>query len=163
MHNGATRVALSGRFGTGPLAAEGRVDAELGDLSALFRLAGRARPALPAELAGDVRFAGDVTLTAENSLHLRSGVLKLGANTLGLAADLTPGPERPKLTAKATTTTLTLPAMAGGGGAGGGGKHGWSRDPIDVSGLFALDADLALSADRIGLGTLVAGPAQLTL
>ncbi len=162
---GGARVVFAGRGGWNPVAAAGDVTADLGDLSALSRLAGIARPALPDGLgAKSVSVAGNITLTDKASLHLRGGTVALDGNRLTVEADLTTAGARPKLSAQVGAGALNLAALSGGegGGAGGGVKaEGWPTDQIDVSALGLMDAAVAVSADQIDLGLAKLGPTRI--
>jgi AsmA protein len=152
---GPARIGYDGRAGTAPLVAEGRLDADLGDLSALTALLGVARPDLPQGLgARSVQVSGGVVLTADASLHLRDGAVVLDGNRLTGAADLLTKGERPKLSAQIAAGALNLAGLAGGEGGGGAAasEPGWSTAPIDVSALGMMDASVALSADSVDLG-----------
>ncbi len=157
---GQAQGSFSGQAGWNPMAAKGRLDADLGALAEVARLAGATAPALPQGLgAGGVSVKGDVTLTDAGSVHLRGGTVVLDTTVLAVDADLTQGEARPKVAAKVVAGTLTL-ASAGSGGAAGGGAQaeGWPKAQIDVSGLAALDADISLIADGIDLGAAQLGP-----
>ncbi|NUB46044.1 AsmA family protein [Fertoebacter nigrum] len=160
---GGATVSFAGRFGTAPMAAEGRVDAALGDLAAVMALAGQAPPGLPLGLGRDnVAVEGDVTLTAAGSVHLRGGTVSLDGNRLTGDADLTTAGERPKLSAQIAAGALDLSAMgAGGSGGGDASNTGWSRDPIDASALGTMDAAVALSADSVDLGVAQLGRSRI--
>jgi AsmA protein len=157
---GGADLAFGGRAGWNPLAAEGDLTADLGDLAALSALVGAAAPDLPAGLgAGGITAAGRLTVTDKMSVHLRGGTLTLDDNRLTVDADLTTGGERPKLSAQVAAGTLSLAGLIGGqGGDIGGGARGgtqaagWPTAPIDVSALGALDATVALSAEAVDLG-----------
>lgn len=82
--------------------------------------------------------------------------------------------DRPKLTATLALDRLGLDPYLGSGGGGGragqatdrvpgaaGGDAGWSRDPISLSGLKAVDADLTLSAQSVTYDGIVTGPSRL--
>ncbi|MHC0053696.1 AsmA family protein [Actibacterium sp. D379-3] len=161
---GKARVGFKGRAGTAPLVADGALTADLSDLAALSQVLGSPPPALPPGMGDKIAVAGQVTYAPEGSVHLRGGTFTLGGNTLTGAADLFPGGARPRLNGQFTTGVLDLSAFAGAGakggaggtsgGTGGGGKarSGWSSDPIDVSALGLLDAELAITADSVDLG-----------
>ena len=93
----------------------------------------------------------------------------LGAVTLSgeAGADLTG--ERPALTAKLALGELPLavllaPLAGDGGNAGGAARRGvarWSRKPIDLGALRALDADLDLTARALQLDRLTLEDAAL--
>lgn len=55
------------------------------------------------------------------------------------------------------------PSSAGDGGGGGGGDTGWSTDPIDMSGLKAVDADFILSTQEILFQQIKIGESALNL
>lgn len=153
-------VTFSGRAGWNPMVAEGALEADLGDLAALSRLAQIAPPDLPEGLGkGGIAASGRVTLTEKLSVHLRGGTVTLDDNRLAIEADLTTDGPRPKLSAQVNASSLSLAAMMGGqggeigGGARGGTQaEGWPTARIDVSALGAMDAVVALTADSVDLG-----------
>lgn len=163
---GAAEVGFKGQAGIAP-EAKGEVSADLGNLAAVSALAGMAAPKLPQGLgASDVRLAGAVTLTTAGSLHLRGASVVLDGNKLAVDADLTTAGDRPKLSAKVVAGALDLAGVSGGSGGGSGGgaqAAGWPTDKIDVGGLAALDAAVALTADSIDLGIVTFGPSQIVL
>lgn len=162
---GAADIAFAGRAGHAPMEAEGDLTASLGDLAAVAALAGAQAPALPEGMgARDVRVTGALTVTSKASLHLRKGAVVLDGNSFAMDADLTTEGDRPKLSATVTAGTLDLAAVSGGegGGSGGGaGAAGWPRDSIDVSGLAAMDAAVAVTADSLDLGMIKLGATQM--
>ena len=161
---GAAEVAFDGRAGFQPMMAEGRLDADLADLGALSALLGMDRPELPQGFGRDsVRVTGDVTVTAEGSVHLRGGNILLDGTAITGDLDLTPGAERPKLVARLAVGDLAVAEnVADGTGAGAGGGDvataGWSDRPIDVAGLSALDAEVGIRAASLDLGAVKLGP-----
>ncbi|MDZ4391989.1 AsmA family protein [Cypionkella sp.] len=163
---GDAELGFKGRAGIAP-EAEGALTTDLGDLAAVSALAGMAAPKLPQGLgASDVRVSGAVTLTTAGSLHLRGGAVVLDGNTLTVDGDLTTASARAKLSAKVVAGALDLAGVSGGegGGSGGGAQAaGWPKDKIDVSGLAALDAVVALTADSVDLGMVKFGPSQIVL
>lgn len=167
--SGPARLSFDGRAGHAPLAAQGRLDADLGDMQAAASLAGMARPDLPQGFgARAVSVAGDLTLTAAETLHLRKARLGLDGNTLQVDADLALSGPRPSVSAQVPAGVLDFSGLSGGqgGGASGGAQAtGWPREAIDVSGLSAMDATVALSAEGVDLGMMRFGPsrAKLTL
>ena len=161
---GAARIGFEGRAGFQPPSAEGRLEADLADLAALSALLGIDRPSLPQGFgARSVEVAGDVTLTAGGSAHLRAGRIALDGTAITGDLDLTPGEERPKLVAQLSVGDLAIGGnVAEGTGAGAGGgavaTAGWSDRPIDVSGLAALDAEVGLRAASLDIGAVKLGP-----
>ena len=159
---GDSALAFDGRLGISPFAAEGRLDAALSDLPALFAALGQSAPALPEGLGRrKIGVQGGLTLTPEGSVHLREGAVALDDNRLTGEADLVPGKDRPKLTAQVTTAALDLSEL--GGGSGGGGGTGWPSAPLDASGLGVLDAAVAFSADSVDLGAAQLGRTRLAV
>ena len=157
---GAAELGFAGRGGYRPLEAEGDLTADLADLAAISALAGAAPPALP-QGAETVAVKGALTVTAEQSLHLRGGSVVLDGNALAMDADLTTKGERPKLSAKVVAGDLALASLTGGqagGSSGGGAAAGWPDDCIDVGGLGVVDAAVALTADSLDLGLMKLGP-----
>ena len=170
--SGKNSVTFKGRLSTAP-AAEGDLSLSLGEPGAAFGVIGLGDPGLPAGLGRDeLTLTGQATLTEEGTLHLRDGTLALDGNRLGGGADILPGKDRPKVVAKLSAEALDLsslggaPAKSGGGSGGGGGaggaaQSGWSTAPIDVSALGLADAELALAADSIDLGSVKLGRTRL--
>ena len=161
---GAADIKFDGQASMTPFAADGAVTADLGDMAAMFGLAGMAAPALPEGLgARAVSVTGAVTLTAEGSAHLRDGTLTLDGNVLSGDLDYVTAGERPKLSGKlvAQDLVLGLAAPSAGGGKAAAASDGWSTDAVDVSGLAALDAAVALTATSLDLGTAKTGPLKV--
>ncbi|BDW86163.1 cell envelope biogenesis protein AsmA [Roseicyclus marinus] len=175
---GAAR--FDGQAGLHPSFA-GDLDIDATDLGPLLAILGAAMPDLPQGYGRDrLAFSGEVTLTAEGSLHLRGGALGLDDTALALDLDVTPGADRPMVRGAISGARLALPdaggaapAPASGGGATASGSgtsgagaaaasaSGWSRAPIDVSGLFAVDAELVLAVERLEGAGVTLGPARL--
>ena len=155
---------FDGQMGLAPSLA-GDLSVEATDLGPLLAIMGAVMPDLPAGYGRDrLAVAGQVTLTDAGTLHLRGGQVALDDTDLSLDLDLTPGAERPMIRATVSGSRLTLPEGADGTTAGSGdgaAPPGWSRAPIDVSGLFAVDAEVALAVDRIEGAGLSVGPAAL--
>lgn len=151
-------MRFDGQAGLGPVLA-GDLSLEARDLGPILAILGAAMPDLPAGYGRDrLALSGQVTLTEAGTAHLRGARLTLDDTELGLELDLTPGAERPMVRGTVSGARLTLP----GGAAGGhGGQAGWSRAPIDVSGLFAADAEIALAVERIEGAGVTLGPARL--
>ena len=161
---GAADLGFEGQVSTAPLAAEGALTVKASDMAALFGLAGMAAPGLPDGLgARSVSVSGAVTLTPAGSVHLRGGQIALDGNALSGDVDFVTAGERPKLSAKLAAGDVVIGAAGqsavGGSSAEGGsaGAAGWSTDRIDVSGLGALDAAIALSASSVQFGSYKTG------
>ncbi|MFD1913404.1 AsmA family protein [Halodurantibacterium flavum] len=164
---GAASVTFNGRAGYAPLAAEGRTELRAENARALVPLLGASLP-----VDGASMIAGDLSYTPEGSLHLRNGDLRLGGTQMRLSADMRPGPERPRITARINADDLRLPQAAGpsAGGTSGGtsgattpAATGWSTDPLDFSALHLVDAEIALAANRIEAAGLQLGPTDILM
>lgn len=141
--------------------AQGAVDLAADDIGPLVALAGSAMPELPQGLGRDrIAVTGDLRLAREGSVHLRDGLLRLDDTALNIAVDLLPGEDRPMLRGTITGGEIALPGLMASGGESSG-TTGWPRDIIDVSGLFASDADLTVRADSLDLGTVTLGAIDL--
>ena len=82
--------------------------------------------------------------------------LKVGAGASQITGTATydSGGARPKVSADLKANTIPVAAFVGGGGgkpSGGGGGAPWSREPLDLSMLTGLDADIGLAADALVL------------
>ena len=148
-------ITFAGRIGLEDLALDGQLSANVPALRPLMQLVG--------EVGGDLDAAylplglnGQVTRTADGQIFAREAQFRAGGIRLSGAADLVPGGTRPRLTGQFTGDVLDLRSGAGGAGGAEGMHEGWSRAPIDASGLGALDADLSVSLNglRTDLTTL---------
>ncbi|MBO6921691.1 MAG: AsmA family protein, partial [Roseicyclus sp.] len=153
-------LSFDGRAGLDP-AADGQLQLEARDLGPLMAALGQVAPTLPEGLGRDrIDVTGDVTLASEGSVHLRAGDVRLDDHRFTAELDLLPGAERPMLRGVIRGGDVDLSAMtagenapdAGRGGAAGAASSGWPRDPIDVSGLFAVDMDIAVTLEALDLG-----------
>ena len=152
----ATSLDFDGKLGIDPVSLEGVATIASSDGFAPLEALGVAPPALPPGLgAAQVDVAASVTLTPEGTLHLRDIAAALDGNRVTGDLDLDPTGERPRLVGALAADALTFPRPEWPGGAGnnaGSGGEGWSADPIDVSGLFALDAELTVETGAIAYG-----------
>jgi AsmA protein len=145
---GDARVEFQGRASLSPLATDGQLSLNAPGLAPLLALTGQQGEPLPAA-ARPLTLEGQVTVAPEGSVHLRQGVLALGANRLGLALDLALDGDRPNLTGDISAQGLDLrPYLAGGAPSG----PGWPTSRIDASALGLLDARLGLSAGAVQTG-----------
>ncbi|MGB3317330.1 MAG: AsmA family protein [Albidovulum sp.] len=165
---------FSGDAGIVPPVAKGYLAADLSDMAALAALAGAPVPDLPKGAGrGKAALEGDISWTAEQSLHLTSAVMVLDENRLSGDLTLTTSGERPKLTGDLRADKLTFFAdegedtktkSSGGGTKKKGAKpKGWSKEPIDVSGLEAMDAALRLDIGVLELAGTRVGPVEVAL
>ena len=167
---GGDRITFDGQAGLEPLAAEGKISAALAGLDTLTRAAGTSA-ALPIGFGRD-RIAVDGALTfAGDTVSLRDATIEADSNRLAGDLDLTLADPRPRLVANLSAGALDLsggqgdaaPSASGGGGGGSQASTGWSKEPIDVSGLGAMDAEIAFSAPSIRLSRSELGQTSLRL
>lgn len=158
---GAARY--DGQVGLAPV-FDGTVALDATDLGPLLAMLGAAMPDLPQGFGRErLALSGRATLTDEGSLHLRDASLGLDDTQLSLALDLLPGAERPAIRGSVTGARLHLPAADAGSGAddADASRQGWSRAPIDVSGLFAANAEVAVAVAEVAGAGLTVGPVDL--
>lgn len=154
--------SFDGTFGLAP-ALDGTLEVEASDLGPLLAILGAAMPELPQGYGRErLALAGQVTLANEGSVHLRGARLTLDETELALDLDITQGSERPMIRGTVSGARLSLPDGENGAGGGTGATgEGWSRTPIDVSGLFAADAEIALAVQQIEGAGVTLGPVDL--
>lgn len=143
---------FEGRGGIAP-EADGHLVLSVSDADRLLAVLGEGAT-LPGALAGDLGFDGQVTLTSDGQVALRSGTLRGAGNVAAVEADITPGPVT-RVTAQVVADRLDLSAFTGGGSSGSGGSSGtggWSNAPIDASALNLIEGTVALSAGSVDLG-----------
>jgi len=157
---GASNMAFKGQAGLVPLAAGGRLDADLGNMAGLFRMLGQTAPEVPRGLGQDVAIKGDVTLTDAGRITLRGGTIRLDDNVLNGAVDITTS-GRPRVVAQLTAGALDFAGLTGGGPDTGEAATEWSRTPIDASGMQAVDAEIALDAESLDIGIAKLGRTRL--
>ncbi|UWQ18905.1 AsmA family protein [Jannaschia sp. M317] len=156
LSSGATTVSLDGRADLDPLSFEGRIDAQSTDRFALLAALDIPQPDLPAGLGAErIALASGLTLAPAGSLHLRGMELSLDGNVLTGAMDVAPGADRPRITATLAAPALDLTGLSRKGQGGETAlvaETGWGREVIDVSGLFAADAQVSFTSGPITLG-----------
>ncbi len=164
---GGSTLSFTGRAGWLPLLAEGDLAADLADLAAVAGLLGMPAPDLPQGFGRDsLSLSGKLTLDESGAAYVRGATVRMDGNTLTGDLDLVQGADRPKLSAQLSAPVLTLTGVSGGqgGGAGGGmAADGWPKDRIDVSGLGAMDAAVALIAGAVDLGAVRFGETRVML
>ena len=167
---GGTQVTFDGEGGLTPAAAEGRLVGNFNDLAAVFALIGQPPPELPGGMGKRIGVDTTLVFSSEGSLHLRDARITLDDNTLVGAVDLFLE-DTPKLRASFDADLVDLSALAGNTGAAaatgstaatntgeaGTVTGGWPTDPIDVSALAAIDAEVALRAKGLKYGDISLG------
>ncbi|SEN59614.1 AsmA protein [Roseovarius tolerans] len=152
------RIGFDGRARLQPQ-VQGRFDIDMPDTRAFVAALDLGAVDLPQGFGAGVRGGADVTLTQAMRLSLRDMTLDLGGNALSGAADIELAGEVPRINAQLNAGALDLSKLAGADSneAGAGGDTGWSRAPIDASGLALANGEVALVADSIDLGDLKLG------
>ncbi|OWU86694.1 hypothetical protein ATO6_00625 [Oceanicola sp. 22II-s10i] len=136
-------------------AAQGKVSADLGETAKFTNALGAGPVDLPRGLGRSAKVSGDLNYKGD-SLAFSDGKATLDMNTLAFNANVTLA-GKPYVKANVAAGALDLTALGGSGGGGGGSggaSDGWSRDPIDLSALSAINGEIGLTADSIDLGGL---------
>ncbi len=160
---GGNSIAFEGRAGLSPMAAGGRLTADMAAMADLFALLDQPAPAIPEGLGRKIALNAEVTATDEGRLTLRDGTLTLDSNRLAVEADVDLSGAKPSIVGRLTGGALDFSALGGGsgessgGGSGGGAATGWPTDRIDVSALHTVNADISLAADSVDLGIVSLG------
>ncbi len=157
---GAGTARFAGRAGSTPEVA-GRLTADLESTSRFMALIGQGAMDIPQGLGRALTLETDLTFK-DDRLSLREAVLGLDGNRLTGAADVDVSGDKPRLNVQMNAGALDLTGLsADDGDAGGAGdaaaSDGWSRTPINASGLGAVDGEFALVADSIDLGDFKLG------
>jgi AsmA protein len=160
---GGSTVGFDGRGGYAPVAAEGALTANLADLPALGALVGSdlGRPG-PGLGQDKLQMTGTLTMDGTGAAFLRGAEIVADGNRVKGDLDLLPGAARYKLKGQLAAGPITIgtgpEGEMGGGQAGGMEAEGWPTGEIDVSGLGALDTEIAFAAPSVNLGGAEAGP-----
>lgn len=164
---GGATADFQGRAGWNPMAAEGKLLADLSDISALSALAGSAVTTLPEGMGARLlKLSGDMALTEGGALALSGARIEVDDNILTGNLELTQGEARPKISGQLRADALNLRGLSGGEGGGSGGgmaAEGWPMDVIDVSALGTVDAAIGLTTGSIDLGVLKFGETGFVL
>lgn len=156
-------MTFSGKASSAPT-ADGRIEAEVGNLASFTRALGLGPVDLPAGFGPSTAFAGWLALAGDRKVTLRDGTLRLGDAKAQVRADVDYS-GKPRVTANVAMDRLDLAPMLGGsgGGSGGGaGGTGWSQTPIDASALSGIDGEITFTANTVDLGDYEVGPVSTT-
>ncbi|KIN63720.1 AsmA family protein [Sulfitobacter noctilucicola] len=145
-------------------AVAGKLRLKTSDTGAFMAALGVGGVDLPEGFGRTIDTSADITLTPDRKLALRELVADLGGNTLRGAADIELN-GTPQINAQLQAGALDMRSLTSGGESSGSAASsaGWSRAPIDASGLSAFNGAIALSADSIDLGTLKLGKTRSLL
>ena len=154
----------------------GRLDADLQNTSQFLAALGLAGVDLPNGLGRAIKAGGEVTFTQDLRMTLRDGTVTLDHNAMNVEADIAIGGDKPRINAQLRAGALdfsdlasgnSAPATGEGGDAGAGQStgtavnSGWSKDPIDVSAISAIDGEVALVAEKLDFGTFNFGKTRI--
>ncbi len=154
---GTTR--LVGRASTAGEVA-GALTLDLPDTDGFLRALGLGGAGLPRGLGRSMDVTADLTLTADRRLSLRALNADLGGNTLTGAADISLN-GTPNINAQLEAGALDLTGVTDAGGSSGSSSDaagtGWSKAPIDASGLAAFNGEIGIRASSVDLGSFKLG------
>jgi len=160
-------IAFDGRVSSRPSLA-GNLRADLSSTSRFLASLGLDAVELPEGLGRTAEMRGELTVTEGPVIALRNMTATLDQNTLTGGMDITLGGDRPRVTAQLNAGALDLSALdpkSGGesdaAASGTAVDTGWSETPIDASALGLADAEIALSAESLDLGTFKFGGARI--
>lgn len=167
---GIGTLSYNGRFGQG---AENFADGDLATNITNLRGAMALMDVDPGTPAGTLQTAsasGTFALTPAGKYRLRKATLKVDQNTLTGAISITPKDPRPLLLAQLNAGQLDISAYTADTSSGAAssstapsnGSTGWSKEPIALKGLDAIDADVDLRAQGIDLGVSQLGTTDVT-
>ncbi|MGK7754103.1 MULTISPECIES: AsmA family protein [unclassified Roseovarius] len=160
----AGAASFAGRAGSAPELA-GRLSADLQNTSEFMALIGQGPMDIPEGLGRAATLETDV-IFKDDRLSLRNAALGLDGNRLTGAADVDLGEDRPRLNVQLNAGALDLSGLSAESGEtesesergrGGAVSDGWSKAPINASGLEAVNGEFALVADSIDLGNFSLG------
>ncbi|MGK7653989.1 AsmA family protein [Roseovarius sp. B08] len=160
----AGAASFAGRAGSAPELA-GRLSADLQNTSEFMALIGQGPMDIPEGLGRAATLETDV-IFKDDRLSLRNAALGLDGNRLTGAADVDLGEDRPRLNVQLNAGALDLSGLSAKSGEsesesesgrGGAVSDGWSKAPINASGLEAVNGEFALVADSIDLGNFSLG------
>ncbi|WP_317057130.1 AsmA family protein [Roseovarius rhodophyticola] len=155
---------FTGKAGSTPEFA-GTFSADAKDTSALMVALGLGPMEIPRGLGRAAKLDTSVTFTNERRLSLRDTRLQLDGNAFTGAADVDMSGAKPRLNVQLNAGALDLTGLSSannessgnGSSASSDASSGWSKSPINASGLGAVDGEFALVADSIDLGDFKLG------
>lgn len=150
-----------------PLDLDGSLAVNLSDTGAFLAALGLPGIDLPPGLGRQASATANLRLTPAMDLSLRGLALTLDQNSLDGAVDVALGQDVPMINATLAAGLIDLSAAAAGGDAGGtsGGAAdaGWSKAPIDASGLGLFNGRIDLTATGLRVAGLSFADASLTI
>ncbi len=163
--NDAFTFAWSGLVNGTTGNADGTIDFNASSLPNTLALAGQA-VGFPKGTGRTARMKGTVRIR-DGKNQLKNAVIALDQNTFNGNVELF-FDRRPYISANLTAGALDFSAFAsdsGSSGNSGSGNSssgsGWSKDPIRISGLDAINADVSLKAQSVNLGVSELGKTDI--
>ncbi len=161
------KLNLKGRAGLSPAQAEIEMTTDLSNIPSILRLAGFGEAASPAPFQR-VSGSGKLVYTGGDVVFLRGGNFQLDDSQITGEMDLSLA-GRPKIKGRiiaqyldlkpffipSANDTATVPSPTQ--------QRGWSKTPLDLSGLGAFDADISFMAPSIDMGLAKLGATQIRL
>lgn len=152
-------LTFDGRAGIAPQLG-GLLDASVPNPDKLMAALGLS----PAGIAGPASMRGQITFTKDGRFTLRDGSVTALGNAMSVEADVTTAGAKPVVTAQLVAGRLDLSAFGGAKGETvSSGDSGWSKAPIDASGLGAFDGEIVMAAEAIDLGNLKLGRSRMSV
>ena len=148
--------------------ATGRIALNSSNTAAMLAAFGLGSVDIPSGFGRSLKIDGNATYTSDGRLSLRELTLKLDSNQLSGAVDVVLG-NKPEITAQFSAAALDFSELTKTAGGAGNKPNpaasgtGWSKDPIDASGLAAINGTISLSAQSINTGVVQLGPSQITV
>jgi len=152
------------------LAADGPLKLSVSDPRGMAKWIGDTALDAPAGMLESASLESRLALQGGDRIKFEDLTLRLDKTTMTGDAGVALGGARPMITANLNSTPLDLsPFMApggngagnGGGGGGGDSGQGWSTEPLDLSALRAVDADVAIRAEAVDLGDIEIGRSDI--
>ena len=163
------QIGFVGRGSTLPQ-LDGQLNVELDNTSRFMTSLGLAPVDVPKGLGQAAALSAQLIVTEDMRVSMRDLVLRLDQNRFSGGADLYLAGAKPRVEAKLAAGALDLSALESGSAAdsSAGGdtsatavSDGWPRDTIDVSALGLADAEIAISAESLDLGTFKFGATRV--
>lgn len=159
-------LGFKGRAGQGkPNLLSGDVNARFSDLRAVMNLAG-VDAGTPAGTFQTAKVSGNLRVADTGQTRLKNAQITLDQNTVSGEIVIKPA-DRPLIEAALSAGKLDLKAYtadnsSAAASSGDTGSSGWSKEPIRLQGLDAVDADVTLTAAGIDLGVSALGKTDVT-
>lgn len=160
-------LGFKGRAGQGnPNLLSGDVNARFSDLRGVMKIAG-VDAGTPAGTFQTAKVSGNLRVAASGQTRLKDAQITLDQNTVSGEIVIKPA-NRPLIEAALSAGKLDLKAYTADNSTGastaksGATSSGWSKEPIRLQGLDAVDADVTLTAAGIDLGVSALGKTDVT-